>query len=600
MRRRVRFLLVALGWAGLWPGAARGFIAEALGEDDRAQAVAKDPGDFHRTVLPFLAKHCASCHGPEKPKAGLNLEALRDENTVRSRRRTWMRIREYIEGQLMPPEDSAQPSRGEVDRVIASIKAALDRDDCTKPPNPGRVTIRRLNRSEYNNTIRDLFGVDERPGDEFPSDDVGYGFDNVGDVLSLPPLLMERYLVAAERMAARVIVVGPTSPGQVKPDSHRRIIFREPTSPGDYPDVARVILERFATYAYRRPVAPPELERLTGLVHIALGEGESFERAIQIAVQAVLVSPHFLFRVELDSRPRSSAPAGPGRERAEPIGVYEIASRLSYFIWSSMPDEELFALAREGRLRSPEVLSAQVRRMLVDPKGRALVDNFAAQWLQIRNLKGFTPDRDRFPGFDEALREAMFRETELFLAEVIREDRSILDLIDADFTYLNERLARHYGIEGVTGPEFRRVRLNGPQRGGILTHASVLTVTSNPNRTSPVKRGRWVLEQILGAPPPPAPPDVTPLKESRAAEAAITMRQRMERHRARRAVPSVITAWIHSASVWRITMESAHGARRTPAYRSTPPAPCRRASPSAVRRSSRASSKPGRASSPAA
>ena len=170
--------------------------------------------------------------------------------------------------------------------------------------------------------------------------------------------------------------------------------------------------------------------------------------------------------------------------------------------------------------------------MLVDPKGRALVDNFAAQWLQIRNLKGFTPDRDRFPGFDEALREAMFRETELFLAEVIREDRSILDLIDADFTYLNERLARHYGIEGVTGPEFRRVRLNGPQRGGILTHASVLTVTSNPNRTSPVKRGRWVLEQILGAPPPPAPPDVTPLKESRAAEAAITMRQRMERHRA--------------------------------------------------------------------
>jgi hypothetical protein len=263
-----------------------------------------------------------------------------------------------------------------------------------------------------------------------------------------------------------------------------------------------------------------------------MADGESFERAIQIAVEAVLVSPHFLFRVELDSRPRSAPTAGPPARGFEPIGDYEVASRLSYFLWSSMPDEELFRLAGEGKIRSPEAVAAQARRMLLDPRARALVENFGGQWLQIRNLRSFTPDRERFPHFDEPLREAMFRETELFLAEVIREDRNILDLIDADFTYVNERLARHYGIKGVVGPEFRRVRLDGPERGGLLTHASVLTVTSNPNRTSPVKRGRWVLEQILGAPPPPPPPEVTALKEERAVETAVSVRRRMEQHRA--------------------------------------------------------------------
>jgi hypothetical protein len=304
-------------------------------------------------------------------------------------------------------------------------------------------------------------------------------------------------------------------------------------SPGEYPDAARAILERFAGRAFRRPVSPVELDRLMGIVQMALGDGECFERAIQLAVQAVLISPHFLFRVELDTRPRGNAPAGPdGVHAVEPIGEYEVASRLSYFLWSSMPDDELFRLAGQGKLRSPEVLAGQVRRMLLDHRGRALVDNFGGQWLQIRNLRTISPDRNKYPGFDEPLREAMFRETELFLAEVFRDDRSLLDLIDADYTYLNERLARHYGIPGVVGPDFRRIRLLGERRGGLLTQGSILTVTSNPNRTSPVKRGRWVLEQLLGAPPPPPPPDVTPLKEDRAAETAVTMRRRMELHRA--------------------------------------------------------------------
>ncbi len=521
MRCYVRFLVASMGAC----------LPAPLG----SLAIASEPADreaFPRVVRPFLAKHCAGCHAAGKSKGGLNLDALGDEETFRTRRKAWSRVHEYIEGGLMPPEDSPQPEKSEADRVALLIKKALDRDDCARPPDPGRVTIRRLNRVEYNNTIRDLFGIDDRPADEFPSDDVGYGFDNVGDVLALPPLLMERYLAAAERVAERVIVAD-LIPGQPRPESHRRILFREPASAGEYPEAARAILERFASRAYRRPVTPPELDRLLAVVQVALADGENFERAIQLAVQAVLVSPNFLFRVELDSRPRNHPEAGKGATRGvEPIGGYEVASRLSYFLWSSMPDDELLRLAGQGKLRSPEVLAAQARRMIDDPRGRALVDNFGGQWLQIRNLRSISPDRERYPAFDEPLREAMFRETELFLAEVFREDRSLLDLIDADFTYLNERLARHYGIPGVVGPEFRRVRLAGTARGGLLTQASILTVTSNPNRTSPVKRGRWVLEQLLGAPPPPPPPDVKPLRDDRVVQTAMTVRKRLEQHRA--------------------------------------------------------------------
>jgi hypothetical protein len=431
----------------------------------------------------------------------------------------------------MPPEDRPQPTADESARLITSIKAALERDDCGRPGNPGRVTIRRLNRAEYNNTIRDLVGVDFRPADEFPADDVGYGFDNIGDVLSLPPLLMEKYLFAAETISERAIVrTADRRPTDPLPDSHRRILFREPASPGEYPDAARAIVERFATRAYRRPVSPEETARLTSFVELALRNGDSFERGIQLAVQAVLISPHFLFRVELDSRPRATGLPGDG---AESIGEFELASRLSYFLWSTMPDEELFRLAAEVKLHSPEILAGQVRRMLHDPRARALVENFAGQWLQIRKLEIADPDRDRFPGFDEPLRRAMLRETGLFFDEVMRADRSILDFLDADFTYVNERLARHYGISGVSGEAFRRVRLNGAARGGLLTQASILTVTSNPTQTSPVKRGRWVLEQILGTPPPPPPPEVVPLKEDRAADNGRSFRQRMEQHRAR-------------------------------------------------------------------
>jgi hypothetical protein len=261
------------------------------------------------------------------------------------------------------------------------------------------------------------------------------------------------------------------------------------------------------------------------LVERGLDDGASFERSIGLAVQAVLVSPYFLFKVELDD-PSGSAPA------VRPLNDYELAARLSYFLWSSMPDGELFRLAESGSLRNEGQLAAQVRRMLKDPKSAALVENFSGQWLQLRSLKTLTPDRKRFPKFDEALQSAMETETRLFVEAFVREERSLLDLLDADFTFVNARLAEHYGLPGIEGPEFRRVTLSTPQRGGLLGHASILTVTSNPTRTSPVKRGKWILENLFNAPPPPPPPGAPELGEAKDQASAGTLRQRMEQHRA--------------------------------------------------------------------
>jgi hypothetical protein len=286
---------------------------------------------------------------------------------------------------------------------------------------------------------------------------------------------------------------------------------------------------------------PDEVERLLALAERARREEASFERGIQVALQAVLVSPHFLFRGDLlsivgqASRLPAKRPVRDGVKAGGtpaslslPINDYALASRLSYFLWSSMPDETLWQEAKRGTLRKN--LEAQVRRMLKDPKAHALVENFADQWLQIRSLSQITPDKTTYPSFDEELRAAMQQETELFFETIMREDRSVLELLDANYTFMNERLARHYGVPGVKGEALQRVSLKGSQRGGILTHASVLTITSNPTRTSPVKRGKWVLDNILGTPPPPPPPDVPELKEGKVLSGSL--RQRMEEHRA--------------------------------------------------------------------
>jgi hypothetical protein len=468
------------------------------------------PPDFAREVRPVLDHYCVKCHGGAKPKGGLALDAFADEGAAARAVAVWEKVADRLRTREMPPPGRPRPTAGEV--------AALDRwmllcafgVDCVRPPDPGHVTLRRLNRAEYNNTVRDLLGVGLRPADDFPADDAGYGFDNVGDVLATPPSLAEKYLAAAEALVGAAW----------KDEASRTRNLVKPVDPARFAESAKAILRPFAERAYRRPVGEEELKRLAGVAELARSKGEDPEGALRVALQAVLSSPHFLFHVE------RNMPGAP-----QPLSPWELASRASYFLWSSMPDDELFACARDGSLRQPAVLDAQVRRMLRDPRARALAENFAGQRLQTRDLDAAAPDPARFPQFDEPLRAAMKRETELFFEHVVREDRSVLEFLDSDYTFVNERLARHYGIEGVTGPEFRRVRLPDGRRGGVLTQAAVLTVTSNPTRTSPVKRGKWVLENLLGAPTPPPPPGVEPLKEGPQAEAEGSLKERLERHR---------------------------------------------------------------------
>jgi hypothetical protein len=313
-------------------------------------------------------------------------------------------------------------------------------------------------------------------------------------------------------------VIGPVSV-QPYPETHRRVFFREPM-PNDKDAYAREIIAKFAKRAFRRPVAKEEVDRLAGLYDIARKDGDSFERSVKVALSAVLISPHFLFRGEIQPDPDNP-------RAVHPINEFALASRLSYFLWSTMPDERLFELAEKKALRKN--LDAEVARMLKDPRSRALVDNFADQWLQIRNLAAMTPDRKLYPGWDNELRDAMRQETELFFENIMRENRSVLELIDANYSFLNEKLAKHYGVEGVSGNQFQKVVFKDNKRGGVLTQGSILTITSNPTRTSPVKRGKWILENIVGAPPPPPPPNVPELAEAK--EAKGSLRERMEKHR---------------------------------------------------------------------
>ena len=507
-------------------------------------------------------------------------------------------------------------------------------------------------------------GVDFKPAADFPLDEVGYGFDNIGDVLSLSPILMEKYLAAAEQVVVKatltdipawppqqkleaetfrsrdedivraednvmgfyregtatklfrvteegtyrlniraygqqagpdparlsvkinrresqtidvpaydtapeiytvevnlpasshrlelgylnnynrqdnpvpalngdrnlfvdhVIVEGPLEkPRPALPESHTRIFTKTPAR-GEEVKVARQLLKPFVSRAFRRPASNSELDRLAGLVELALDQKATFEEAVQVALQAVLASPSFLYRWELEGSESDA--------ETRTLSPYELASRLSYFLWSSMPDDELFARAADGTLGQPDVLQAQVQRMLLDPKADALVTNFAGQWLQFRNLDSVTPDPDLFPTFDERLRASMQQESELFFSAIMRENRSILEFLDTDFTFVDQRLADHYDLEGDFTDEFRRISIeSGSPRGGILTQASTLALTANPTRTSPVIRGKWVLEQILGTPPPPPPPNVELLDETKEAAASASLRERLEIHRAK-------------------------------------------------------------------
>jgi Protein of unknown function (DUF1592)/Protein of unknown function (DUF1588)/Protein of unknown function (DUF1587)/Protein of unknown function (DUF1585)/Protein of unknown function (DUF1595)/Ca-dependent carbohydrate-binding module xylan-binding len=605
----------------------------------------------------LVKKYCIACHSGAMPSAGIALSSNRSIGEVLKEHDTWDRAAAAIRSGQMPPSGSPAPTASEKDRALNWLEAAVTKEQC-KLQDPGRVTLRRLNRFEYNTSVRDLLGADFKVADDFPTDDTGYGFDNNGDVLSISPLLMEKYLNTAEKIAEAAIATPeaashpvridlksmgsdisagfsgrgaralgttgevfvdydfpvegdytvqvtaygdqagnepakmlvkldnreihqfdipdternpdtvqvpltvtagkhrlalrftndyyePTNPNprrrdrnlyiqgvtmhppsgmpKVLPPTHNKIVTCAPSATLTDAAAARKILGPLAHRAFRRPVTPAELDRLTSYVTRARGKGQSFERGIQLAVEAILVSPNFIFRVEVDPHPND-----PGSKRL--LTDFELATRLSYFLWSSIPDDELYRVAAAGKLQNPLVLEAQVKRMLKDPRAHALAENFAGQWLELRNLAQVSPDPMRFPDFNDRLRSDMKTETEMFFESIVSEDRSIMDFIDARYTYLNEPLARHYGITGVTGNNFRKVVLNSADRGGLLGQASILTVTSNPTRTSPVKRGKWVLEQILGTPPPPPPPNVPALDDKKRPLTG-TLRQRMEQHR---------------------------------------------------------------------
>jgi hypothetical protein len=511
--------------------------AIAKGEAQYTAVVAKGTTsptrtDFKATIAPLLDKYCTDCHGGDSPKNNLSLEFAGEPEVKRQLQqdpKVFEHVAERIRAGEMPPaKKKVQPSEAEREILLTWVDQELTSVLGSRPF--GQVArVRRLTRVEYANTVRDLFYFDDFKAEDLPPDDIGYGFNNIADLLTVSTSHLESYLSIAELAIAQLDKTAKVSTNWAEKDG----TYSEPDS-GVFLPIAhvrlgfnnnqtrvRLVLEKFLPRAYRRPVAPEEIDKVMEFARLSLTqEGESFVRpkSAYATLRAALCSPYFLYRVENDPT-----------NGVAPINEYELASRLSYFLWSSMPDDQLFSLAETNQLRANQ--EAQVRRMLKDPKARALTENFAEQWLHLGGLKKAAPDPKLFPDFNDQLRQDMREETQRFVSNIIKEDRSIMEFLNADYSFLNERLARHYGIPGVSGDEFRLVRFDKQQpRGGILTQGSILTLSSPPTRTSPVKRGVWVLETLFNNPPSPPPADVPPLDEKRAA-ATGSVRHVLEMHR---------------------------------------------------------------------
>ena len=641
-----------------------------------------------------LDRYCVTCHNDRLRTASLSLEKI-DVARAPDGAEVWEKVIRKLRTGAMPPAGMPRPDQASVDGLVTYLETTLD-SAAAAHPNPGRPSLRRLNRTEYSNAIRDLLAVEIDAGASLPADDSRYGFDNVGEVLTLSPLLAERYLAVArqvrrlalgdptikpafevyevskdliqedraseelpfgtrggiavrhsfpadgeyifkvrlqrnsrqyirgmqqandldvrldgrriqrftiggERRGRSSFVFSSATMGEIEQEQYERTadqtldirqwveagthqisaafikdaaVSEHPLQPRltmyDYSQFkggdaavgtlaiggpytvkglgdtesrrrillcrtendacARKILSTLARRAYRRPVTGEDLQPLLAFYNTGRREG-GFESGIGLALERLLAGPEFLFRIE-----RDQATAAPGT--AYRVSDMDLASRLSFFLWSSIPDDTLLDLADRGQLKDPAVMERQVRRMLADPRARSLTTSFAAQWLHLRNIASASPDLEQFPYFDENLRNAFRTETELFFESILREDRSVLDLLGADYTFVNERLARHYGIPGIYGSHFRRVQFTDGNRGGLLGHGSILTLTSYSNRTSPVIRGKWVLDNILGTPPSPPPPNVPALQERDTTGKASSMRAQMERHRANPACAS--------------------------------------------------------------
>ena len=630
----------------------------------------------------FLTRYCQGCHNDRAKTGGMSVQPLKLDNLA-ANDETWEKILRKVSLGEMPPATAVKPPKESLTEFASWLSSSLDKN-AAQHPDPGRATLRRLNRAEYANAVRDLLDLKIDVSGELPADDTGFGFDNIADVLTVSPTLMDRYIRVAGKIARTATGLVSRSPATVEykvvqdpyvnqrasddlpldsrgggafkyyapydatyrigvdlnqaggtdvkklPENHieislalkagqhiisasfprdtalqqsllpltpatmrgpkpagtipmtaldiqvdgvrvkqvavpayasgvldtgqvsgqviysrdlqqisvmgpldikgpgntpsrRRIFTCRPSAALSESSCAHSILSRLAHIAYRRPVNEADIAPLMKM-YAAGRKGSDFEHGIGAAVQMLLVSPHFLFVREAD--PAGSAPGTVHR-----LSDVELATRLSLFLWSSVPDAQLLAVAERGQLKNPQVLKRQVTRMLADPKAAALTENFAGQWLYLRRLEFQQPDRAAFPEFDTRLRAAMLTETNMFFDSVVRENRSALDFINADYTFLNQRLAEHYGIPGVRGSSFRRVKLDPAwHRGGLLGQGSILTVTSYNNRTSVVLRGKWILDNLLAAPPPPPPPNVPPLEDVKGAK-NLTVREQMELHR---------------------------------------------------------------------
>jgi cytochrome c5 len=730
LRSRQILVLASLCGACFSAGAAQSTPAPAA-----TPAVAD--GTFESTVQPFLTKNCIGCHNAKLKTAAVDFSQYKTQAAADAAPELWEKAVEKLRQGAMPPQPIPHPKQDDVNAAIRWMEGSIARADANAKPDPGHITAHRLNRVEYNNTVRDLMGVDIRPADDFPQDDSGYGFDNNGDVLSMSPVLTERYLDAAGKLvqaalygqpkmkpvvsrhqptsrelhkemraladydrtglsmsnslhathrfpvdaeyefrvalggsrplgsepvevafwldgkqvqtarvsakpsdrfgtdltgqhpefrvhvtsgdhwvAATILHIyeglppsyggpNPSKLPEPPPPTVEQLMRVKPgASPADVAEArakaeiylkkgkvaanatrvsyfevvgpynqvtgpsprsrelllgvangretmagAHAIVARFARRAFRRPVSREELKPYLDLYARTRQSGASFDESVGAALQAILISPDFLFRIDtpptaspnqqttngvfknVSFRPAQDGEGTGDSQNVQPVGDYALASRLSYFLWSTMPDEALMRCAEQGKLHRPEVLRAQVLRMLKDPRSQALSENFAGQWLELRKLESVAPDHERFPQWDDYLRMSMQRETELFFDHLVRDDGSVLDLLDSKTTYVNQKLAEFYGIPGVKGIEFRPVSLDGTHRAGVLTQGSVLTVSSYATRTSPVLRGKWVLENFLNATIPPPPPNVPRLDESKVGEDA-SIRQQMEAHRA--------------------------------------------------------------------
>ena len=516
---------------------SRKFLFALLGAGAMAASAPAATGtpEFHKDIQPILEEYCFDCHADGADKGKVAFDEFKSDADRLANRDLWLRVLKNLRAGLMPPQNKAQPSSAEKELVALWIKrAAFDIDP--QNPDPGRVTLRRLNRAEYHNTIRDLLGVNYDAIGIFPPDDTGHGFDDIGDVLTLPPMLLEKYVSAANEIIARAM------PKPSSPDYGKLFPKPMPAAPAaDRRAYARELLDDFARRAFRRPPDDRSLNRLVDLAEAIYQEpGKTFEAGIAGGMTAVLASPRFLFleeRAELDSDLKYPL-----------IDEFSLASRLSYFLWSSMPDDELLRLAEKHELRKN--LFAQVDRMLKDKRSESLIEDFAGQWLRARDIETIAlapreilarennldeKARDAIPqDLSYELRHAMRRETEMTFEYVLLQDRSLLELLDSDYTFMNGRLAKHYGIAGVSGEEMRLVKLPADSpRGGVLTEGTVLGVTSNPTRTSPVKRGVFILDNLLGTPPPPPPPNVPPLEAAsvHSTNRVPTLRETLAAHR---------------------------------------------------------------------